>query len=498
MTAGARETTRTPSIRRAALVATLCIGWVVSESAQDQVRLTEGGSLKGEIVAEDDARVVLVTLLGERIEIDRATIEDIRRAGDLDAKVAARLASADPNSAPALVSVAAWAESQKRRSDARRLALRALGIDPENAKARALLGHVKALGEWYGSARDADAVVRKVMTAEGRRKYLEGYALPAEQKAIKKSPDDWMLDGPRWRAIAEVMAERGNVQWEGEWYGPDDQFLIDEAKKVKTRVGRVLHGGRVGPCWVFCESGVADATEIATSIFETRSWFMDSFAPQVRNFLVEPISRTYVAQDEAGYRRIAAAYRPEWMVDERFEFFLSIGNITLPDLSHGIYLGAGFLPETLSSAHAHEMLAETFGSAYPSATMMAAASNLACLARTGQSPMHYIRDAEWAGARSEAVFAATARAFVDQKGVRIATDLLGLGILGEPLTVTAYQDAVGVAALRYLISERRDDLSRFVSGGPSDSAARVQAAFGATFEEMDQEIAAWFEQSDDR
>ncbi|MEZ6195789.1 MAG: hypothetical protein R3F20_08675 [Planctomycetota bacterium] len=325
-----------PKTLATVLVAVLLGGGAVR--AQEWIRLESGKTLRGEIVNETDEVYALVDLDGERVVVKKSEVKRANRR-PLKSEVAERLAAVKPGDTDAMMAVAEFAASEKKlKGDAPRIALRVVGIQPEHAAARALLGHVKALGHWYRDRKTANEAITEKMTADGFVLVNDGWVPANREGEYRTAPDAWMLvDGYLWRNIDEVMKERGFVRWEGEWYPPEEKDLVAELERLKKRTDQTAHAARVGSVEVYHVSGRDVAREQAEHLMKARTWFCGVFRlePPKDNLLNAPIAKVYVLEDVAALGEFGKSYAEDYgMSEEDRAFAMTMNHLVWKNLGH--------------------------------------------------------------------------------------------------------------------------------------------------------------------
>lgn len=246
--------------------------------AQDSVKLTSGERLFGEIRSENAEKVEFIDKSGRLLSFPRSEIAELKPGRPLARSLQKELDAIDQNDAAAVLAVAVEASGEKRlKNDALRLCRRVLVLDPRNVRAHEMLGHVRALDQWFDDAAAAEAAIAVVMTEEGREKVGEAWARPEDVEAVKAAPQEWMAVEHRWRLVAEVMKEKGFVDWAGVWYPPEEKEVIRIVKDVERRMGQALPGALQGETTTLDVRGRDSAKRMSAMIEETRHWFMKRF-----------------------------------------------------------------------------------------------------------------------------------------------------------------------------------------------------------------------------
>jgi hypothetical protein len=469
-------------------------------AAQDSIRLQDGTRVTGDVVFESDLQVELVTAAAEMRTIPKSAITELRRGTPLDGRVAQWLAAADRGDAGALWAVTERAAREKSLApDAKRLARRVVAVDPEHAGARALLGHAKAMGRWFPDAAAANRALAAKMKEDGLVPVQGGFARPSELDLVKAAPQDWMLDDDRrWLLVSEVMAGRGLVSWEKEWYAKTDAELLAELRTLKERTGEAAHAAAAGACRVFAVLPRAKTVEIAQKVHATREWFAKTFEVDPKDAVAKPAADFYVLSGQAALERFIVAYAGAIKLPPaQSKLGVTFGSVPYGGLSRVVHtqidtwqhivvsgLGAGLtvarwragvpLPEWLPIAIGHH--AEI--AILDAATVHFNAPDE--YGRTSEAPDDGGRDIKGMKASLKAALAKpngpSLRRLMSARLNDMTPDL----------------DTLGVVFLLYLLEVKKPELLRFVKEGRGTQLeARFAEAFGGNYEVIERELHAW-------
>lgn len=163
---------------RAGVLVAGCLASVVSRATADLVRLRNGGQVRGQVQSADEAVVVVRTLLGGTVSLDREEVELIERRSLLVEDYETR-AQRTPDTVDAHWELAEWCKARGLKEQREEQLQLLLDIHPDHAEARRILGHIRHNGEWL--TRD------EWMTARGYVKHGGRYITPQERDLLLKS-----------------------------------------------------------------------------------------------------------------------------------------------------------------------------------------------------------------------------------------------------------------------------------------------------------------------
>ncbi len=172
----------------------------------DVIHLREGGKVVGRILKENDSRVVILTSTGE-ITLSRERIRKIDHCPWAVDEFDKMWDQVDRKDEKALLELLDWCLDPDRahelRSRVKRVARRIVRLDPDNAKARKVLGQVKYRGRWMSKG-----AYRALRAEEKARAEEEARKAAAEAKARAEEKERLALIGgvPIARQVAENAA----------------------------------------------------------------------------------------------------------------------------------------------------------------------------------------------------------------------------------------------------------------------------------------------------
>ncbi len=473
--------------------------------AQDLVRLKEGkGLIKGEIIVENDEKVVLIDHMGKTVTVAQIDIERLRRGKGLHPKTLERLEAVTEKTADNLFAVAAWAAEEKGlKRDSQRIARRVLVLDPEHKKARALLGHVKGLDVWYPDAETAQAAVEEKMTADGYVFASGGWIRLERAGDLASHPEDWMLiDDFWWRPLAEVMKERGYELWRKEWYPPDQKHLIPLCREYTDKLGSEFHGAEKGTALVFSCLGRSEAMGTAESLVKARAWFCETFKTaehgRRRNLADAPGSLTLIVQNQRQLEKFADTYRGPYQISgDDIAFQIRLKMILWRDLGHAHQADDNLWRHQIVSQLGGRLMQWYWheGSDLP-AWLWIASAHHAEVAVFGGARVPYVARTEYDDPTADEAVTSRdirrAREMVkdlvkQKKSVSIRT------LFGKPFNgMTKDDDNVGLVLMQFLLEKHEEAFLKFLSGTRSGNVwERWDSYLGKSMEDIEGEFKSW-------
>jgi len=128
-----------------AFVAILLCPAVVSFA--DEVQLTSGGRIQGEVISKDDKQVILQTAYG-RVTFQTADVSRVAYSTALEKEIRLQLAGMSASDVPGRLKVATMASSGGLGSLADSVYTQVIAIDPDEKTARRALGYIFYEDEW--------------------------------------------------------------------------------------------------------------------------------------------------------------------------------------------------------------------------------------------------------------------------------------------------------------------------------------------------------------
>ncbi len=182
-----------------------------------EVETKDGTVYEGKIVLDTDEEIVIVTTFEGRKRIPRS---DVARVDDTTPPLREQLtyrAGLAKDSVKDLLALHVWAEKHGFQVELTDICNRILQLDPTNAKAHKLLGHVKVDGEWMTpeqKARRAAAAQAEAMRAKGLVPYEGRWITPEEKDALDRG---LVKDGDEYVTEEEYHRRRGETRVGDAW-----------------------------------------------------------------------------------------------------------------------------------------------------------------------------------------------------------------------------------------------------------------------------------------
>ncbi len=223
----------------------------------DTLELKDGKIVEGVVIKDGDNYVVM-SRFGPK-EIPIADVKTWQKGTSIDKQVKDHLAKLDDEDTANRLLLAKWLKDIGRAEEADELAHAILEIDPENAKAHAMLGHIRHKGEW---CTPDEAKRRQGLERHGDRWYTaqewknlaeaeRAKAAAAEEAAAKKavneavnkavrlmlSPDPAV--SARGKGQLERLAEKHDSDYLRELVGKVGQYLemVNDLRKKAATLG---------------------------------------------------------------------------------------------------------------------------------------------------------------------------------------------------------------------------------------------------------------------
>jgi hypothetical protein len=148
-------------MRTSSFVAALVTALALRSAGADTLTLRDGRVVEGTV--EKDGEVYRVASRFGEAEIPAKDVVSWAKATSVEAQWRQRAATLAENDHAGRAELARWLVEQGRELEGRALASRVVELDPENAVAHAVLGHVRHGGAWMtpDEAKRADGLVRR-------------------------------------------------------------------------------------------------------------------------------------------------------------------------------------------------------------------------------------------------------------------------------------------------------------------------------------------------
>jgi GNAT superfamily N-acetyltransferase len=470
--------------------------------AQDSIKLDDGRRLTGEIVAETEAQYLLVTKLGEKLEIEKSKVTKLRRGRGLAKRVVARLEDVAQDDASALFAVVQWAQKQKSlRRDAERLARRVLAIDPEHLEARKLLGHVKLLGTWYLNRKVGMKALRGAMKERGLIEHEGGFGTPAIVAQVESAPKAWLVDESSmlWRPLAEIMRERGFAEHRDEWYGPEEKDIIDDIATVERTLDLKLRGAGVGESRVVATFGRKGCIEHAKELEKAREYFIETFRPERRRALMGSRMIFYVLRETTDFEAFLDkgadslhSARPSYL-----KFARPTGVMSWGFVNQVIHQQRGAWKEANVARVGMAMMDNEWTGRVSCPDWIGIASaHLAEIAVYGAAKTWWVAQSRYADQEDERTSEGRtldmAKVYVREKMKKMRTPVMRSLFGKKTNQMTVFDDQLGIVLMSYFLEKHEDGILDYLFGKiETDIGKRFEAVFGHSFEEEEKLFRAW-------
>ncbi len=190
--------------------------WGIPPVLGDVVTTKDGKSYEGKVVADDAEKVVIETTFDGTKELPKATVVKVdTTVPPLREQLAFRLGQA--KEVGPLADLAAWAKAKGFKAETELVWRKVLDLDPQNAKARKALGHVRVGGVWMTPEEKAaadKAAADAAQRAKGLVEHQGRWVTPAEKEALEKG---LRKDGDEWVSEDEWHRRRGEQKVGGAW-----------------------------------------------------------------------------------------------------------------------------------------------------------------------------------------------------------------------------------------------------------------------------------------
>ncbi len=237
---------------RQALVVMLVVCAVTVSAVADRVRLKNGRVIEGKVKQSEG--VVLIELNYGVVSFPASEVESIERMPTPSEVVEWRLTQIDRSDPDAVLEIAEWAADNDLPKRSEELLQQALKLDPDHARTRKLLGHVKADGKWLTVAEGVELAAGKL--AAGEYDVLLGKLLPtlgdaatspAHKVRLKHVEAQCRLRSKQFDLAAKAYAALAKVARlpKSAQYAAVAEILEAhlDGMYVVTEASRVLHAG---------------------------------------------------------------------------------------------------------------------------------------------------------------------------------------------------------------------------------------------------------------
>jgi hypothetical protein len=205
----------------------------------DLVTTSDGTVYEGKVVEDRPDAVVIDTTFDGRKEVPREQVKKVDTSvPPLRDQLAYRVREA--KEAKALLEAADWAKSKGFKDEVVELHRKVIELDPQNARARKALGHVKVGPKWMSpeekEAADA-AAVEAEMKAKGLVLHDGRWVTPQEKEALEKG---LVKDGDEWVTEEAYHTRRGEKKVDGKWIRVGEEEGKARATAISQAIGTPL------------------------------------------------------------------------------------------------------------------------------------------------------------------------------------------------------------------------------------------------------------------
>ncbi len=207
--------------------------FICSTVSADVIHLKDGRKVEGTIVTKDANKVSIQTKFGI-VEFAMSEVKSIEEKKTKDQLYEEMLENAGDRDTTALMKLVKWCKENRMSSKANKHLKQIIGLDPNHAEAREMLGYVKYEGGWVTKkereklAEEAEA---KEKEAAGLVKY-NGEWLPKED--VEKLKSGLVKYEGNWVSAEEKeRLEKNLVLYEGEW------IPVEDAEKRKQGLFKI-------------------------------------------------------------------------------------------------------------------------------------------------------------------------------------------------------------------------------------------------------------------
>lgn len=279
----------------------------------DTVRLTGGGTLRGQVLAEKStAKSIVLKLDGGRGEVtlDRAQIQEII-SDKTPTQQYEEMKAAAKDTAEDHFRLAEWCKDNRLTKQRREHLLRAVELEPDHERARSALGHVRRDGKWL--------TPEEQKTAQGLVRYNGRYMTPQEKELLerKKKSDEqvreWHQKVRMWKTWLQG-SDAGRAE-----QAKQNLLAISDAAAVEPVAGHLgkekNDAYRVLMCQILAHIEGEDATMklivrcLADVSDDVRNAAIDALVERDDRTTGRTLARVLTADDPTIVRRAALAIK---------------------------------------------------------------------------------------------------------------------------------------------------------------------------------------------
>lgn len=203
-------------------------------SAGDVIHLKDGRKVEGKVISKDDKVVKIETKFGTQ-EFTVDEIERIESKQTPEEEYQERLKDTNLKDTDAVFELVAWCKENKLEKYSKKHLRAIIELDPNNKKAREMLGYVEHQGKWYTPRElekmKADADREEKLAAglvEYKGEWMKKEDVENLQKGLVKYEEKWVTPEVKDRL------EQGLVLYDGQWVKEED---VEKMKQGLFKVG---------------------------------------------------------------------------------------------------------------------------------------------------------------------------------------------------------------------------------------------------------------------
>ena len=155
----------------------------------DTIRLSQGGTVEGQILERTDEGVRIRTLVGVMV-VPHDAIDRIDEAPSVFDEYETRRKAA-PNTAAAHVELARWCDQKGLKAEKKTHFQRAMELDPDCEPARAALGFVRINGLWVDGKPDKSPDGRKIARTQPVKAESQPAPTDSDEKLVAAAQSRW-------------------------------------------------------------------------------------------------------------------------------------------------------------------------------------------------------------------------------------------------------------------------------------------------------------------
>jgi len=216
------------------LLITMAIFLLAGFSYPDVIHFKDGRKVEGEIISKDDKIIKIKTKFGTQ-EFPVEDIERIETKQTTEAEYQERVKNTNPEDVDAVFALIDWCKANNLDKYSRKHLKEIIKLDPNNKKAREMLGYVLHEGKWY-----TPRELEKMQAEAEREKKIAAGLVEYKGEWLKKEDVDNLKKGlvqheGQW-VTPEVKErlEKGLILYEGQWVANED---VEKLKQGLFKVG---------------------------------------------------------------------------------------------------------------------------------------------------------------------------------------------------------------------------------------------------------------------